>query len=416
MSSHETTPIETDFRVDKRFSIITSPEVLEQATERVERVLSLGEIAEDFKDVTRKPRVASGRKENDAEHSWHLGVVAADLAAKYYPDLDIERIRAFSGVHDLPEVGYGDISTFGLTDAQMAEKKRLDEEGKEQMLVRLGDGIARDDLEEYERQDTAEARFVRAVDKLLPIVVTLTSGNLQPLRDYGVDSLEKLKEFYDVIHARIKKDFEDEYPELVATHAVLCRLLEEEFVRVSGEPDANETQRSSIEFEYKYLVDLSEVPDWVFTGSNLRREELRQGYSGIGDDGSEARVRSYDDERFDITVKQPGTIEREEEVIQISKDLFEDMWSKCEGQRLEKIRYTIPYGQWRIELDIYPDGSAVAEVEFNKDNRIADARLHASTFEAPEWFGENVSEDNRYKTQNVARFGLPNRGIVGASS
>lgn len=410
MPSHESAPIEQSSYSDTRFTIIDSRERLEQAREIVEEILPLGEVAEDFKAVDRKPRLASGRHENDAEHSWHLGIMATSLAARFYPHLNIEMIWRFSAVHDLSEIGGGDISSFGLNEAQMAEKEKLDQEGTERILRRIR-GIVNADLREYERQDTPESRFVRATDKLLPIIVTLTSGNMEALKDYGVDSLEKFREQYDVMHARIQGRFGDEFPEIVAAHAVLCTLLEDEYVRLSDNSEANEAKRSSIEFEYKYLVDLDQVPEWVTLHPDHKREELRQGYAGIGSDGSEARIRSYDNERFDLTVKQPGTIERKEDIVRISEELFEDLWIKCEGQRIEKVRYTIPYGQWKIELDIYEDGSAVVEVEFNKDDRIADARLHASTFEPPEWFGKNVSGDERYKTQNISRFGIPTASI-----
>ncbi len=184
MSSASPDPSQNDATLMSRFLMTDTPEKLDKAKAHAARIISLGKLAEDYKAVERNPRVASGRRENDAEHSWHLGITAVDLATKSYPHLDIERIRAFAAVHDLIETEVGDVSTFDLTPVQLAEKERLEEEGMQRLLQRI-EGVTKADLESYERQDTPEARFVRAVDKLLPITVTLTSGDMQSLDDYG---------------------------------------------------------------------------------------------------------------------------------------------------------------------------------------------------------------------------------------
>ena len=133
------------------------------------------------------------------------------------------------------------------------------------------------------------------------------------------------------------------------------------------------------------------------------------GYLATGGDGSEVRVRSFgDDKRFELTMKSDGTIVRAEQTIKLTKEAFEALWQLTDGNRVEKTRYYIPYAdengrELTIELDIYHghlEGLATAEVEFS--GREADALVKANTFNAPEWFGEDISEDKRFKNHSLA--------------
>ncbi len=219
--------------------------------------------------------------------------------------------------------------------------------------------------------------------------------------------MEKLKEKHDIIQKRLEERFGKEFPDVIAIHGLLCHHLEELFKVELNKDKAVETQRGPIEIERKYLIDLKGLPPSInLSDPAIEREFLQQGYVGIGEDGSEARIRSFNNERFEITVKQPGSIERKEDTIKaISRELFEDMWRTIENRQINKVRYSILYKKWKIELDVYEgnlDGLVTAEVEFSKLDRHADARLEAKTFEPPEWFGKDISEDSRFKNQNLA--------------
>ena len=95
---------------------------------------------------------------------------------------------------------------------------------------------------------------------------------------------------------------------------------------------------------------------------------------------------------------------RVEEELEIEPDRFERLWPLTEGLRIEKTRYEIEAdGGLVIELDVYTgdlEGLVVAEVEF-------DSETAAEAFAPPEWFGEDVTEDVRYKNQRLARDGAP---------
>jgi adenylate cyclase len=115
------------------------------------------------------------------------------------------------------------------------------------------------------------------------------------------------------------------------------------------------------------------------------------------------RVRRRGGQAF-LTVKSGAGRVRVEEEIEIGGDRFERLWPLTEGLRIEKTRYEIDAGEGTvIELDVYSgalDGLVVAEVEFDSEEA-------AEAFEVPEWLGDDVTEDVRYKNQRLARDGAP---------
>jgi adenylate cyclase len=166
---------------------------------------------------------------------------------------------------------------------------------------------------------------------------------------------------------------------------------------MTNHESGQETVKGPIEVERKFLVR-SLPPDL-----NLyEHQTIRQGYLVIGDDGSEARVRDRAGD-FTMTVKSKGTLSRGEWETKIDEDQFETLWPATNGKRVEKTRFTIPYGDVEIELDIYDGdlmGLVSAEVEFPDE-------ASANSFEVPEWFALDVTEKKGFKNQNLALHGLP---------
>jgi adenylate cyclase len=156
--------------------------------------------------------------------------------------------------------------------------------------------------------------------------------------------------------------------------------------------------RCAIEIERKFLVaePPADLDRWPSTA-------IEQGYLAITDDAPEVRVRRRGGQAF-LTVKSGAGRVRVEEEIEIGGDRFERLWPLTEGLRIEKTRYEIDAGEGTvIELDVYSgalDGLVVAEVEFDSEEA-------AEAFEVPEWLGDDVTEDVRYKNQRLARDGAP---------
>ncbi len=151
------------------------------------------------------------------------------------------------------------------------------------------------------------------------------------------------------------------------------------------------------EIERRFLV--KNLPE------NLKQypcENIIQGYIMIGADGSEVRLRK-EGKDYSETVKGVGGKTRPHSEVEFTEDQFNKLWSTTEGKRLEKIRYSIPYQNRVIQLDIYLEklmGHLQAEVEFPNEEE-------SNVFTPPEWFGEEVTNDKGFKNQNLALYGLP---------
>jgi adenylate cyclase len=128
-------------------------------------------------------------------------------------------------------------------------------------------------------------------------------------------------------------------------------------------------------------------------------ELIEQGYLVIGSDGSEVRLRRKGGQPV-LTVKSAGTISRSETEIDLAEAQYEALWPATEGRRVIKRRRRLDNG---IEVDVYEgalEGLAVAELEFESEAAAGD-------FAAPDWFGDEVTEDRAYKNQQLALRGRP---------
>jgi 5'-deoxynucleotidase YfbR-like HD superfamily hydrolase len=188
----------------------------------------LGGLAIRFAQVDRTPRYTETSRENDAEHSFMLALVANELSALLYPDLNTGKVSQYAIVHDLIETITGDVATFQLTAEELAAKQQAEHNALDILLKSLPPYTAQL-LRSYELQDSREARFVKAVDKLLPVITDIIGPGAKVMtEDYGVTTIEKLRISHNALHARIATGFE-EFPSIVSAHRVLCDLFETEF-------------------------------------------------------------------------------------------------------------------------------------------------------------------------------------------
>jgi putative hydrolases of HD superfamily len=154
----------------------------------LEATLAFFMEADRLKSVERRNHLADGsRRENTAEHSWHLGIAALVMTQFATEPIDVGTAVAMALIHDIVEIDAGD--TFAYDEAAAAASKRAREEAAADRLFGLlpaaiGDRF-RELWEEYERGDTPEARYVMAVDRLAPMLLNLAEGG-STWREYGI--------------------------------------------------------------------------------------------------------------------------------------------------------------------------------------------------------------------------------------
>ncbi|MFR8168489.1 MAG: CYTH domain-containing protein [Lachnospiraceae bacterium] len=146
----------------------------------------------------------------------------------------------------------------------------------------------------------------------------------------------------------------------------------------------------AFEIERKFLV--KKLPE------DLKQYECRQLEQGYLCIEPVVRIRRSDD-TYTLTYKGKGLLVREEYNLPLTKEAYEHLKPKADGVLITKKRYKMPYQNYMIELDIFEGELAplqLAEVEFP-------TKEEAEAFEAPEWFGEDVTFSGQYQNSSLSR-------------
>lgn len=184
--------------------------------ERLEKQLKFLMEIDKVKNVFRQTWLADGnRKENDAEHSWHLAVAAFLLKEYAAEETDILNVILMVLIHDLVEIDAGDTYAY---DAEGAETKRAREEAAADRIFGLlpkDQGMYFRELwEEFERYESADAKYAHLLDNFQPLLLNRESGGLS-WREHGVKKSqiykrnEKIEETSPQVWKKMKEIVEE---------------------------------------------------------------------------------------------------------------------------------------------------------------------------------------------------------------
>lgn len=163
-----------------------------------------------------------------------------------------------------------------------------------------------------------------------------------------------------------------------------------------------------MEIEKKYLI--SYMPD-IIKSADLKI--IEQAYLSIN---PVVRIRRSND-KYLLTYKSHDGVDMCDDVcvsneveLPLTKDSYEHLKTKADGMIISKKRYVLPlklvssdYDDLKAEIDVFSgelEGLVFTEVEFDSIDQ-------AKAFSPPEWFGEDVSEDVRYRNSYLS--GLKDR-------
>jgi len=147
-----------------------------------------------LKGVLRRSYVLGGeRRENSAEHSWHTAVMALVLAEHAREPVNALRVAAMMLLHDLVEVDAGDTYCYDEVAAQdKAEREEMAAERIFGLLPQEQGGELRKLWEEFEEGTSPDARFARALDRLMPLLHNYhTQG--RSWKEHGITSRQVLQ-------------------------------------------------------------------------------------------------------------------------------------------------------------------------------------------------------------------------------
>lgn len=141
--------------------------------ERLKKQLDFALEIDKEKNIFRQTHLSGhGRNENDAEHSWHMAVMAYLLREYANEEVDITKVMLMCLIHDIVEIEAGDTYTYD-EEAKKTQKSREDAakekiysllpEDQKQELIALFD--------EFEAYETAGAKFAHAMDNLQPLIL-----------------------------------------------------------------------------------------------------------------------------------------------------------------------------------------------------------------------------------------------------
>ena len=141
---------------------------------------------EKLKSVTRFNRTLDGRFENSAEHSWQ-GAIAAIVLQDYYPEkLKMEKVISMLLIHDLGEIYAGDTWVFDDEKKVHSHDRELESIEKTMSLLPEEKYLNMKNLWlEFEKGQSAEARYARVIDALLPLINHLEVSEL----NYNPDNI-----------------------------------------------------------------------------------------------------------------------------------------------------------------------------------------------------------------------------------
>ena len=141
--------------------------------ERMEKQLAFALEIDKAKNVFRQTHLSGhGRNENDAEHSWHMAIMAYLLKEYANEQIDIAKVMLMCLIHDIVEIDAGDTYAY---DAEGLKTKKAREDAAKERIFSILPADQKAELvalfDEFEAYETAESRFAHAMDNLQPLIL-----------------------------------------------------------------------------------------------------------------------------------------------------------------------------------------------------------------------------------------------------
>ena len=186
----------------------------------LEKIFSFLSQAGKLKDVLRYNEKRNGTKESVADHSWRLALMAFIMAEELGISVDILKSIKLAIVHDIAESITGDIDAVLIMEGKVLKEEKKKEEIKAMEEIRKIPpekvGLEIYGLwNEYEKGETKEAKFIKALDKLETLMHLAESGyktydkpNLIPTyADEAIKNFPELLPMLKIIKRKLKKEF-----------------------------------------------------------------------------------------------------------------------------------------------------------------------------------------------------------------
>ena len=145
--------------------------------ERLKKQLEFALEIDKEKNIFRQTHLSgNGRRENDAEHAWHMAVMAYLLREYSNEEIDIAKVMLMCLIHDVVEIDAGD--TYAYDEENLKTQKAREDAAKERIYSLLPEDQKQELIalfDEFEAYETPEARFARAMDNIQPLILNVSN-------------------------------------------------------------------------------------------------------------------------------------------------------------------------------------------------------------------------------------------------
>lgn len=141
--------------------------------ERFQKQLNFILEADKEKNILRQTHLSDhGRRENDAEHAWHMAIMIYLLKEYANEEIDVAKAMMMALIHDIVEIDAGD--TYAYDTKGLETQKEREEKAAERIFGMLPEdqkAELKSLFEEFEAYETPEAKFARAMDNFQPLLL-----------------------------------------------------------------------------------------------------------------------------------------------------------------------------------------------------------------------------------------------------
>lgn len=157
--------------------------------DRLRKQLDFALEIDKEKNIFRQTHLSGhGRNENDAEHAWHMAMMAYLLREYSNEEVDITKVMLMCLIHDVVEIDAGD--TYAYDAEGLKTQKAREDKAKERIFSLLPED-QKEELtalfDEFEDYQTAESRFAHAMDNLQPLILNNSNGG-DDWKEHGVSA------------------------------------------------------------------------------------------------------------------------------------------------------------------------------------------------------------------------------------
>ena len=141
--------------------------------ERLDKQFDFIREADKIKQIFRQSYICDGsRKENDAEHSWHLALMAVILSEYANEEIDVLRVISMVLIHDIVEIDAGDTYAYDSTGNETKRERELSAAERIFNILPKDQALYMRSLwDEFEERITPESKFANMLDRVQPLTL-----------------------------------------------------------------------------------------------------------------------------------------------------------------------------------------------------------------------------------------------------